>query len=422
MAFDGHRGQRLRAPTSSAPTDFGQTWKRVAGQPPRGRHAAASCASTRRTRRLLFAGTERGLFVSWDRGGALDGACAASCPTVPVDDIQIHPRDNDLIVATHGRGVWILDDLGAAGRRPTQATRDADLHLFDVGPAVRVPGLRAQGQHRPQGSWRPTRRRARSITYFLKAQAGREGRGEDHDHGRGGRGRARDQGPEGDGDQPGELGPARRAAGARPPASAGEVVLRTAARAARAARHLHGEGRRPAPTPPRGRSSSRRTRASRSATPSARNGSRRRARAAKLWGRAEAANRRSTALKKQLADVQESQKAAPDDVKAALKTLADTVDGLARQLNRQEPLGFAGAPLAEDPDPLLPRARALYLAISGITAAPTAQQRQSLVRVQKQVDETVAAVNAVLEKSVPEMNRMLGERGVGRIDGGKPIP
>jgi hypothetical protein len=144
--------------------------------------------------------------------------------------------------------------------------------------------------------------------------------------------------------------------------------------------------------------------------------------AAKLWGRAEAANRSVTALKKQLADVQESQKSAPEDVKAAIKTLVDTVDGLARQINRQEPLGFAGAPLAEDPDPLMPRARTLYLAISGITAAPTAPQRQSLSRVQKQVDETVAAVNAVVEKNVPELNRLLGERGVGRIDGGKPIP
>jgi hypothetical protein len=78
--------------------------------------------------------------------------------------------------------------------------------------------------------------------------------------------------------------------------------------------------------------------------------------------------------------------------------------------------------LAEEPDPLLPRARGLYLAISGITAAPTAQQRESLARVEKQVDAAVAAVNAVIEKSVPEMNRMLGERGVGRIDGGKRIP
>ena len=38
------------------------------------------------------------------------------------------------------------------------------------------------------------------------------------------------------------------------------------------------------------------------------------------------------------------------------------------------------------------------------------------------MDETVAAVNAIVEKSVPELNRMLGERGVGRIDPGKPIP
>ena len=48
--------------------------------------------------------------------------------------------------------------------------------------------------------------------------------------------------------------------------------------------------------------------------------------------------------------MQESQKAAPDDVKAALKTLAETVDGLARQINRQEPAGIAAsAPAPETP-------------------------------------------------------------------------
>jgi hypothetical protein len=144
--------------------------------------------------------------------------------------------------------------------------------------------------------------------------------------------------------------------------------------------------------------------------------------AARLWGRADAANRAATSLKKQLSDARDSLKSAPDDVKASLKTLTETVDGLARMLNRQEPLGFAGAPLADDPDPLVPRARGVYLAISGITAAPTAQQRVSLARVQKRVDETVGALNEVIEKGVPEINKRLGESGVGRIDSGQRIP
>ena len=95
---------------------------------------------------------------------------------------------------------------------------------------------------------------------------------------------------------------------------------------------------------------------------------------------------------------------------------------LARQLNRQDAAGVRGRAPGRGPrSAAAARARPLPRD-QRITAPPTAQQRQALVRVQKQVDETVAAVNAVIEKGVPEMNRMLGERGVGRIDGGKPIP
>jgi hypothetical protein len=70
----------------------------------------------------------------------------------------------------------------------------------------------------------------------------------------------------------------------------------------------------------------------------------------------------------------------------------------------------------------MPRARGLYFAVGGITAAPTAQQKELLARLQQQVDETVAAVNAAVDKGVSDLNRSLAERGFGRIDGGKPIP
>jgi len=76
---------------------------------------------------LLFAGTEFSAYVSID-GGAnwrrLNGL-----PTVPVHDLVIHPREADLIAATHGRSLWILDDITPL-QQLTPAVQDSDLHLF----------------------------------------------------------------------------------------------------------------------------------------------------------------------------------------------------------------------------------------------------------------------------------------------------
>ena len=60
---------------------------------------------------LLFVGTETGVFVSFDRGASWS-RMTGGFPTVPVDDLVIHPRDEDLIVGTHGRSIYILDDIG----------------------------------------------------------------------------------------------------------------------------------------------------------------------------------------------------------------------------------------------------------------------------------------------------------------------
>src|SRR6185436_3674522 len=61
-------------------------------------------------RDLLFVGTEFGLFVSID-GGAQWAQFTGNLPPVPVRDIAIHPREHDLILATHGRGILIIDDI-----------------------------------------------------------------------------------------------------------------------------------------------------------------------------------------------------------------------------------------------------------------------------------------------------------------------
>ena len=417
VAFDGHRADDY-APYLFRTDDFGQTWHALAGDLPKGQ-AVHVVREHPKSPRVLFAGTEFGLFVSWNAGGTWT-RLRGKLPTVPVFDLQVHPRDNDLIVATHGRGIYILDDLGALAQADPAAL-DADLRVFDVEPATayRVYAHKGNTGHKFMAGANPPE--GATITYFLKSKPGEKEDVKITITDAAGTLVREIKGPKEKGINQASWDLRLEPPAPPPPASAGEsffgpprgplvgpgtYTAKVTAGAASATRPIVVE------EDPRitiGASERKEW------EQAARQG-------AKLWGRSEAANRSVTALKKQLADVQESQKAAPDDVKAALKTLADTVDGLARQLNRQEPLGFAGAPLAEDPDPLMPRARSLYLAISGITAAPTAQQRQSLVRVQMQVDETLAAVNTVLEKSVPEMNRMLGERGVGRIDGGKPIP
>jgi hypothetical protein len=149
-------------------------------------------------------------------------------------------------------------------------------------------------------------------------------------------------------------------------------------------------------------------------------------RAARLWTRADAANRTMDRVKKQLTAVQEALKKKDADVKppeavlTAAKALADKVEPLAARLSRQIPLGFAGAPLASEPDALLPRARGLYQAVSAYTAPPTPQHRAALEKAEKDIDQAVADVNALL-KDVNDLNRLLVDHGLGRIEAGVPI-
>jgi photosystem II stability/assembly factor-like uncharacterized protein len=82
---------------------------------------------------LLFAGTEIGLFVSFDRGGSWQAF--GNLPTVPVEDILVNPRTHDLVVATHGRSLYVVDNISAF----EQLTADVaakPAHLFPIAPAT----------------------------------------------------------------------------------------------------------------------------------------------------------------------------------------------------------------------------------------------------------------------------------------------
>ncbi|HCQ01978.1 MAG TPA: hypothetical protein DIT99_15390, partial [Candidatus Latescibacteria bacterium] len=59
---------------------------------------------------LLYLGTELGLFISLDRGDRWV-ELRNNLPLAAINDLVVHPRDNDLVLGTHGRGIWILDNL-----------------------------------------------------------------------------------------------------------------------------------------------------------------------------------------------------------------------------------------------------------------------------------------------------------------------
>jgi hypothetical protein len=109
LSFDGHRADDYAVYLFST-NDYGETWKAIRNGIP---DAAGSIHVVRehpRNTNLLFAGTEFGLWVSWDRGANWT-ALKNNFPTVPVDDVEIQSRDNDLVLATHGRSIWLFDDL-----------------------------------------------------------------------------------------------------------------------------------------------------------------------------------------------------------------------------------------------------------------------------------------------------------------------
>jgi photosystem II stability/assembly factor-like uncharacterized protein len=129
VTFDGHRSDDFH-PYVFKTTDFGKTWTSAASGIPDGQPVYV-VREDPVNKNLLFLGTEFAAFFSRD-AGATWSSLSLNMPTVAVHDLLIHPRDNDLIAATHGRGLWILDDISAL-RNATDETLKQDAVLFEPG-------------------------------------------------------------------------------------------------------------------------------------------------------------------------------------------------------------------------------------------------------------------------------------------------
>lgn len=132
VSLDGHRADDL-APYVFVTRDYGETWASIRGDLP----AFGNVNTVRQDPKnptLLYVGTEFGFFASGDEGASWV-RFMPNLPVVRIDDVLVHPRDGDLILATHGRSVWIMDDI-----TPLQAMRPEMLseavHLFEPREAV----------------------------------------------------------------------------------------------------------------------------------------------------------------------------------------------------------------------------------------------------------------------------------------------
>jgi photosystem II stability/assembly factor-like uncharacterized protein len=132
IAIDAHRSNDMK-PYVFVTRDFGATWNSVTGNLPEWGYVNV-IREDLKNKDLLYVGTEFGFYISLN-GGANWEKFMNGMPTIPVDDILIHPRDNDLIVGTHGRGIYILDDITAL-QQLSDKVLNADVHLFDVRPGV----------------------------------------------------------------------------------------------------------------------------------------------------------------------------------------------------------------------------------------------------------------------------------------------
>ncbi|MCC7308611.1 MAG: hypothetical protein IT173_13685 [Acidobacteria bacterium] len=133
VTFDGHRNADFKVYIYST-NDFGETWKNITANMPQNTGVANVVREHPRNPNLLFVGTEFGLFASFNKGESWT-QIKLNLPTVPVDDIKIHPRENDLILGTHGRSIWVLDDMTPIEQMAQQVT-DSAVYLFQPRQSV----------------------------------------------------------------------------------------------------------------------------------------------------------------------------------------------------------------------------------------------------------------------------------------------
>jgi hypothetical protein len=167
LTVDFHQ-MNNRDPFIYKTNDYGKSWTSITNGIPRSSLSYAKVIYEDPKRRgMLYVGTENAIYVSFD-DGALWQPLQNDLPHAPVSGIVVQEHFDDLVIATYGRGFWIMDDVGAL-RELTPAVLAKNAHLFTVRPAYRFRPITAPsttyddpttGENPPYGA---------SINYYLKA-------------------------------------------------------------------------------------------------------------------------------------------------------------------------------------------------------------------------------------------------------------
>lgn len=165
VSFDRHKFDDYK-PYVFKTTDGGRNFTNITGNLPEKSYVHVVREDFRNPN-LLYAGTELGLYASYNGGRTWFELNMKNFPRVAVHDIVVHPRDNDLILATHGRSLWVFDDAAPIQQMNETIMQSAN-YLFDIRPAYRFSTMMTrygigdkpfQGANPPNGA---------IITYFLK--------------------------------------------------------------------------------------------------------------------------------------------------------------------------------------------------------------------------------------------------------------
>jgi hypothetical protein len=165
VSFDRHMLDDVR-PYVFKTTDDGRTWTNITGDLPANAYVWVVREDPKNSN-VLYAGTELGLFVSYTGGLNWISLGMKNLPNVAVHDILVHPRENDLILATHGRAFWIFDDATPIQQMGADILR-SDVYLFDMKPALRFSSRMSRYGIGNKPFTGPNPSYGALITYYLK--------------------------------------------------------------------------------------------------------------------------------------------------------------------------------------------------------------------------------------------------------------
>jgi len=453
VTFDGHRGDDYGIYIFST-TDYGENWKAIHNGIPDSAGSVHVIREHPRNTNLLFVGAEFGLWVSWDRGANWT-ALKNNFPTVPVDDIQIQARENDLVLATHGRSIWIFDDLTPIEKMDAKV-ESSPLTFFPPHAAVTwsIRQRRWSAGQKMFTAKNPAY--GALVSYYLKDAVPAEVPKKDKDKKEGVEEPAKpetksDAGEKKEGkvkitvldkdgktvrefDGPGAAGVNRANWDLRsnPPAEPTPQQLEAEAAG-------FGFGPR-GPLVDPGEYTIKIKAGDQEATQkvtveddnrvtfSAVDRAARRETIDKLYAMAKTSDkdrRTIEGIQKALKDAREQWKKdagkpnatkIPEDIVKAADELQKKVDAVAEKFIReQQSLGNAGPPFEWKPDPLPIQVQGLLSDLDGFSAAPDGQQKEKLEELTPLLSDASAAVKNISETELPALNKKMNEAGIPHI-------